>query len=43
MRSLNRYNERKTYQCPNCKKWFRLKSSLLNHDCKENPKRKRND
>jgi len=43
MKSLNKYNERKTYQCPKCKKWFRLKTSFLNHDCIENPKRKRND
>ena len=42
MKSLNRYNERKKYQCEKCGEYFRLKSSLLNHNCKEEPKRKRN-
>ena len=35
------YNEKKTYKCEACGEWFRLKVSLLNHDCKEDKKRRR--
>lgn len=34
-------NKRRTYYCPKCKEWFRLKMSLNTHDCKIKSKRKK--
>ena len=42
MNLLQTFNQKKTYQCPKCEEWFRLKLALLNHKCIEKPKRKNN-
>jgi len=34
-------NKKKSYQCPDCNGWFRLKLSLLNHDCTSKIRKKR--
>ena len=43
MTKIKKINQRKTYKCKYCQEYFRLKMSLVNHKCKEKPKRKRND